>query len=83
MIPMRALQPGLLSPVAIPSGIFKIFLDLKDFFFHSTAPCKLKDLPLATLLTVLAHPPQLSMEGFATGHGKQPNILSEICGSND
>jgi DNA/RNA endonuclease G (NUC1) len=33
MTPMRALQPGLLSPVAIPKGYYKIVVDLKDCFF--------------------------------------------------
>ena len=33
MVPMGALQPGLLSPVAIPNGYHKIVVDLKDYFF--------------------------------------------------
>jgi hypothetical protein len=33
MVPMGALQPGLLSLVAIPKGYYKIVVDLKDCFF--------------------------------------------------
>jgi hypothetical protein len=33
MVPMGALQPGLLSLVAIPKGSYKIVVDLKDCFF--------------------------------------------------
>lgn len=33
MFPMGALQPGLPSPIAIPSGYSKIIIDLKDCFF--------------------------------------------------
>ena len=33
MQPVGALQPGLLSPVAIPKGTHKIILDLKDCFY--------------------------------------------------
>jgi hypothetical protein len=33
MVPMGALQPGLLSPVAISKGYYKIVVDLKDCFF--------------------------------------------------
>ena len=33
MVVMGALQPDLLSPVAIPLGYFKIVIDLKDCFF--------------------------------------------------
>jgi hypothetical protein len=33
MEPMGTLQPGLLSPVAIPKGYYKIVVDLKDCFF--------------------------------------------------
>jgi hypothetical protein len=33
MVPMGALQPGLLSPVATPKGYYKIVVDLKDCFF--------------------------------------------------
>jgi hypothetical protein len=33
MIPMGPLQPGLLSPVAIPKGYYKIVIDRKDYFF--------------------------------------------------
>lgn len=39
MIVMGALQPGLPTPTAIPSGALKIVIDLKDCFFHySPAP---------------------------------------------
>ena len=40
-VPMGALQPGLLSPVAIPKGYYKIVVDLKDCFF--TIPMHPKD----------------------------------------
>ena len=30
---MRTLHPGLLSPVAIPKGYYKIVVDMKDCFF--------------------------------------------------
>jgi hypothetical protein len=39
MVPMGALQPGLLSLVAIPKGYYKIVVDLKDCFFTIPLPC--------------------------------------------
>lgn len=43
MLPMGALQPGLPSPVANPSGYFKVIIDLKDCFF--TIPLHPDDKP--------------------------------------
>ena len=68
---MGALQPGLPSPMAIPSDAHIIILDLKDCFY--TIPLAPQDCPKFALSVPSVNFSQpmhrLSLEAFATEYG--------------
>ena len=72
MIPMGALQPGLLSPVAISKEYYKIVVDLKGCFF--TIPLHPEDyerfafsIPSINFKEPMKR--EISMDSSPTGHG--------------
>lgn len=77
MLPLGPFQPGLPSPVAIPSDYLKIVIDLKDCLF--TIPLHPEDKPHFAFSV-----PQVNFQGarphyqwnvFVSGRGQQPHLM--------
>jgi hypothetical protein len=71
MVSMGPLQPGLLSPVAIPKGYYKIVVDLKDCFFTiALCPKDCERFAFSVPSTNFKEPMKnISMDSSLTGHG--------------
>ena len=77
---MRALQPGLPSPVAVPEGYNTIVIDLQDCFFTISLSAEdISDLPLVCHQKILNSLTYSFCGRFCLRELKIAHPMPEIC----